>query len=424
MDRMSQMNYLIKNVTIISPDSHGSNQRNIVIDQGIIKVIATDAIPIDFNGVVINGDHLIAVPSFANAHLHLGETIFRGLCDGKDLTGYLEISHSFFEKKKRKLSEETLHSLTGYITLFEAIRAGTGCVGCSRGHKEMASLGMRALCGIPFIRIEKLSAYANNYLEIFTNHLRDYEPLIKTGVFIQGLKTINPEDLFLVKSLQDKYEDIRVMIHLAETVDDVEYCKNKYGVRPVEYLNQIGLLNDRCICVHLVHIENSEMELIYESKANVVLCPSANLKLSSGRPPIEKFYQNKIPFSLATDGLAVSGSASLLEQAKLASLITGGRIPAHDLLRSITEIPYEALGFKDGGKIVENKSANLALFSYSPTALFPNKNLVSQLVHNYSIFQCQYLWVEGRLVLSNNTIVGHNEEKITRSCLELLKQLL
>ena len=55
MDRMSQMNYLIKNVTIISPDSHGSNQRNIVIDQGIIKVIATDAIPIDFNGVVING---------------------------------------------------------------------------------------------------------------------------------------------------------------------------------------------------------------------------------------------------------------------------------------------------------------------------------------------------------------------------------
>ena len=84
---------------------------------------------------------------------------------------------------------------------------------------------MRALCGIPFIRIEKLSAYANNYLEIFTNHLRDYDPLIKTGVFIQGLKTINPEDLFLVKSLQDKYEDIRVMIHLAETVDDVEYCK-------------------------------------------------------------------------------------------------------------------------------------------------------------------------------------------------------
>ena len=120
---------------------------------------------------------------------------------------------------------------------------------------------MRALCGIPFIRIEKLSAYANNYLEIFTNHLRDYDPLIKTRVFIQGLKTINPEDLFLVKSLQDKYEGHQSYDSSAETIDDVGIYKNKYGVRPVEYLNQIGLLRMMYFCVHLVHIKNSEMEL-------------------------------------------------------------------------------------------------------------------------------------------------------------------
>jgi 5-methylthioadenosine/S-adenosylhomocysteine deaminase len=411
------MRYLISNVLRASPTIHV--RESIVIENGIVY---TCNITDDFDGIAINGSNLVMVPSFANAHLHLGETIFRGKCDGLNLDSYLDISHSFFKDNTNTNEEESLHSLTGYITLFEALRNGTGCVGCSRGHNEISSLGMLALCGLPFIRIEKLKTYTENFSDVFEKYFQTCYSGVKTGIFIQGLKTVMPEDLLLVKEIQDKYKNIRIMIHLSETMEDVEFCINKYGARPVQYINKLGLLNEYCLCVHLTHVNEEEMQLISDSNANVVFCPAAILKLRSGIPPIDKFYRNKIPFSLATDGLAVSGSASMLEQAKLASLISGGLIPVEFLLKSITEIPFKALGFENKGRIIEGDKANLALFEYAPTALFPSSNIISHLIHNFTMFRCKYLWIEGKLVISDGSIVEYDENEILMRCIKTLSQ--
>lgn len=416
------MRYFVNHV--LRAGQPNQEREALIIEDGIVKTQKQHTDVPNDDDVEIDGSCFILVPSFANPHLHLGETIFRGKCDGLDLKSYLDVSHSFFENRKNAEDEEKLHSLTGYITLAEALRTGTGCIGCSRGYDEIKAIGMQAVSGLPLIRIEKLKKYCENFQSLFRQYYQRNDSRIQAGIFVQGLKTVTTDDLLLVKKIQEEFKNVRVMIHLSETVDDVEYCVKKYGVKPVQYINQLGLLNDRCICVHLTYVDDDEMRLIYETGAHPVFCPAAILKLRSGIPPILKFYENKISFSLATDGLAVSGSASMLEQAKLASLITGGLVPSEVLLDSITKNAYKALGFEAGGKITEGSRANLALFSYTPTALFPEGNNISQLIHNFASFTCKYLWIDGKLIVSNGAIVGFDEHEITSQCVSVLNQFL
>jgi 5-methylthioadenosine/S-adenosylhomocysteine deaminase len=412
------MDYLIKNITTLSPE--GAEVKTIYIKDGIISDVDYYEIANESDTKFIDGKNLVAVSTFANAHLHLGETIFRGKCDGMNLKEYLTLSHSFFENEDMIANEEYLHGLTAQLTLFEAMHSGTGCIGCSRGHREVRSLGLEGVCGIPFIRIEKLNRYVQNFPEIFEKNRESDGEGVYTGIFIQGLRTIQPKDLRTIARLQDRFGDIRIMIHLSETNEDVTFCLDKYKKRPVEYLDSLGLLTDKTLCVHLVHLDDNEITLIKDKKANAVFCPAANLKLGSGIPSIEKFYQKNIPFSLATDGLAVCGSASLLEQAKLASLITGGRVPNNWLLKAITETPYNALGFKNKGKITKGKKADLALFKSNPAALFPTDNPLSQFIHNNSSFRCCHMWVNGKLVVCDSEIMGYDERPITELCMKAL----
>jgi 5-methylthioadenosine/S-adenosylhomocysteine deaminase len=417
------MNTIITGTHVIFNDEQNKilSNSNIYIKDGVITDIRQGKYIKSFQGNIIDGRNSVVIPNFTNAHVHLGETIFRGHCDGMNLKEYLDLSHYPYELNEIKNEEEKIHSIVGKITLAEIIHSGTDCVACSRGQKEVAELGLKAICGIPIIYIEKLKKYYNNFFEIFKINYKNNNPNIRTGIFIQGLKTISNDILTKIYELRREYNELPIMIHLSETVDDVEYCIKNYKMTPIVFLNHIGLLTSNTICIHLVHITDEEIKLIKKSNAKPVFCPTANLYLSSGIPPIEKFYNNKIAFSIATDGFSISGSSSLLEQIKVVFSLFGGRIPINELFRSITKNPSIALGFDDQGEIKIGKNANISIFSSSPTSLFPENNILSQFINNNSLFHCNYMWSNGVPMLWDYKILKINESHLMEEGLRIVK---
>jgi 5-methylthioadenosine/S-adenosylhomocysteine deaminase len=116
--------------------------------------------------------------------------------------------------------------------------------------------------------------------------------------------------------------DIPVQIHLSETAEEVEHCVAEHGIRPAELLDRCGLLSERVILAHGVHLNDAELELITERGATVVTNPVANLKLAVGGPfPYRSARERGVALGLGTDGPGSNNSLDLLADAKTFALL-------------------------------------------------------------------------------------------------------
>src|SRR6185312_14585998 len=93
--------------------------------------------------------------------------------------------------------------------------------------------------------------------------------------------------------------------HLAETVEEEEYCRELYGCTPVEYLDRVGWLAEDVWCAHCVHLSPAEVERFAARDVGVAHCPTSNLRLGAGVAPVRELLD-----AGARVGLGVDGSAS------------------------------------------------------------------------------------------------------------------
>ena len=89
-----------------------------------------------------------------------------------------------------------------------------------------------------------------------------------------------------------------------ETLHEIEGSLEKHGVRPIERLHRLGLLGPQLIAVHAVHLEAGEIDLLAHEGCHLAHCPTSNLKLGSGIPPLSAIEVRGLNFGLGTDGAA------------------------------------------------------------------------------------------------------------------------
>ena len=160
---------------------------------------------------------------------------------------------------------------------------------------------------------------------------------------------------------------VRLHTHLAETRDEEDWCKARFGCRPVDYLERVGWLDDRVWLAHGIWFDAGEVARLGRAKVAVSHCPTSNMILASGCCPVRGLEQAGAPVGLGVDGSASNDSSNLIETSRhaflLQRLMHGAEHISHkDALRWATRGSAGCLGRDDIGAIAPGLQADLALF--------------------------------------------------------------
>jgi 8-oxoguanine deaminase len=160
---------------------------------------------------------------------------------------------------------------------------------------------------------------------------------------------------------------LQLHTHLAETVEEEAYCRELYGCRPVEYLEQLGWLDDDVWCAHCVHLDESDVARFAETGTGVGHCPTSNLRLGAGVAPVRGLLDAGVRVGLGVDGSASNERGDLGLEVKHALLVARGRdgpaaLTAREALRLGTRGSAAVLGRDDLGSLEPGRSADLAVW--------------------------------------------------------------
>ena len=155
--------------------------------------------------------------------------------------------------------------------------------------------------------------------------------------------------------------------HLAETEDENAFCVEMFGCRPLDYLEQVGWLNDRVWLAHGIHFTSDEIARIGKAGTGIAHCPGANMLLASGLCPAVELEAQGAPVGIGVDGSASEDASNLMQEARQALQIQrlrygAAQVSHTDVLRWATSGSAKCLGRNDIGEIAVGKQADFAMF--------------------------------------------------------------
>jgi 5-methylthioadenosine/S-adenosylhomocysteine deaminase len=376
-------------------------------------------------GEVIDATGKAVIPGLINGHTHAPMTLFRGLADDLELMDWL--TKYIFPAEAKNVTEEFVRAGTR-LALAEMIRGGTTTY-CDMYYfedaiaDETARAGVRGVLGETVIDFPvadnktwaEAMAYTERYIRKWKGH-----PLITAAVAPHAPYTVSEEHLREVRALADRM-GAPIVIHVAETRQEIEDVTKARGVPPVEYLARIGFLKDDVIAAHTVHLNEREIGLLRQHGVGSVHNPTSNMKLASGVAPVPAMLEREVRVGLGTDGAASNNDLDLWEEidlaAKLHKLTTNDTrvLPADLALALATLGSARALHMeKEIGSIEEGKRADLVVVDLDGLHQTPRYNIYSHLVYATKAADVRTVVIEGRVVMRDRRLLTLDETDIKR----------
>jgi 5-methylthioadenosine/S-adenosylhomocysteine deaminase len=363
--------------------------------------------------------HAIA-PGLVNGHTHAAMSLLRGVGDDLPLMRWLK--ERIWPVEAALVSAEFVHD-GAQIAAFEMLRSGTTTCSDMYFYPEAAlralrGLGMRAVAGI--IAIEFPSAYAvdaDDYLRkgLATRDACRGDPLVSFTLAPHAPYTVSDTTLKRIAVLAEEL-DLPIHTHVHETEEEIAESITQHGVRPLQRLDRLGLVSERLIAVHAVHLSDPEIQLLAQRGASVAHCPASNLKLGSGLAPIAKLAAAGVNIAIGTDGPASNNRIDTLAELRLAALLAKGvardasAFNAAAALESATLGGARALGLdRRIGSIEVGKEADLVAFDLSPVETQPIYDPMSQIAYAAGREQVSDVWVAGQPVVHKRQVLADND---------------
>ena len=178
---------------------------------------------------------------------------------------------------------------------------------------------------------------------------------------------VTREMMCAAAELAEKH-DCRLHTHLGETHDENDFCMARFGMRPLDYLESVGWLNDRVWLAHGIHFDDGEVERLGRHGVGICHCPTSNMVLASGICRTKELEAAGAIVGLGVDGSASNDSSNMMEAVRHALMIGRLRYDAErvthlDALRWASEGSAACIGRSDIGRIAVGRQADLALFT-------------------------------------------------------------
>jgi cytosine/adenosine deaminase-related metal-dependent hydrolase len=211
---------------------------------------------------------------------------------------------------------------------------------------------------------------------------------------------------------------LRLHTHLAETVEEEDYCRELYGCTPVEYLGEVGWLSDDVWCAHCVHLSDADVEAFGRQGIGVAHCPTSNMRLGAGIARVRDLLEANVRVGLGVDGSASNERSDLfmeVKQALLVARVRGGpqAMTAREALRLGTRGGAAVLGRDDIGQLSPGKRADLAVWRTNGLELGGAEDLVAGLVFS-GPHRVDRLYVNGEEVVRDGHLVRAEESEIAK----------
>jgi len=421
---MTKADILIHNGTILTMDS-----QNTIIYDGMLAILGStisyigknEKGPIKANKELDTQGGLI-LPGLINSHTHAAMSLFRGLADDLPLMEWL---HNYIFPVEGKMDADFVRVGT-LLACAEMILSGTTTF-CDMYLFEEEVAGAAKEAGMRSVVGEVIYDFPSpNYgiLEkgfIYTEALIERwekDALINIAVEPHSLFTCGEELLVKANDLAIR-KGVPLILHLAETKEEVKEIEKRFGKRPAKHLKDLGLLGSHLIVDHCVHINESEIELLAENNVCVVHNPESNMKLASGVAPVPDMIAKGITVGLGTDGCASNNNLDLFGEMDMAAKLHKVNnldptvMNAQTLVKMATIDGAKVLGLeKITGSLEVGKRADLIVIDTNKPHLVPMYNPYSHLVYAASGHDVKHSIIDGNLVMEDRRLLTLDVEDI------------
>lgn len=410
---------IVTNAVVVTADARATiiDRGGVAVSGGRITHVATADTLATMAGQaarVIDASGMLLMPGLINAHCHAASTLNRGLVENLKLEPWLQ---TVWKAEAAVLNPRTTH-LGSVLGFAELLLGGVTTVMDMFWHphetvQAARDVGVRVSTGGIFFDYPGPTGEDHETrlrkAEIFFDTFNGDEDVF-AAVMPHGTYTVSPEHLKQALALARKYDGL-FCTHVAETLAEQATVTERYGRRIVEHLEGYGLVDDRSVFAHCVHLEDEEIAMLAERGATAVHNPMSNLKLASGFARVPDMLAAGVNLALGTDGAVSGNDLDMWIALRLAATIhkavtlDATVVTTHQALAMATLNGARALNAADRiGSLEAGKHADMILLDLRRPHAVPMFDPMTHLVYSTNKSDVRHVFLGGEQVVRDGAL--------------------
>lgn len=421
--------------TALTMDDKGTQLEDAVIhiqDGKIVSVTSKKGFTPPSGSEVVDTKNCLVMPGLVNGHTHSAMTLLRGYAEELPLLRWLK--EVVFPAEQKHGNREFVH-LGTLLACIEMVRSGTTTFNDMYYFEEETArashkAGLRAVCGQTFIEIKNMDHKPQSIVDTmdkFRAEIKDF-PLIYGAISPHAIYSVSQENFETLIGYARTHQ-MRIHLHLSEIQGENDDCVKLRGKTPTEYLESLGLWNEKVIAAHGTCLTEKDIAILGKAKAGVVHNPESNMKLGTRIAPIAQLRKAGAHVGLGTDSVASNNNLDLFQEidfaAKLQVFANGpGALKAEDAVRMMTIEGARALHLGDEiGSLEVGKQADIIAVDIDKPHAVPMYNPYTHLVYSGVGTDVKHAFIAGRQILKNRVVTTLDEAAIVQEVREWGKKI-
>jgi 8-oxoguanine deaminase len=381
-----------KRIWLKNPLSILANQaeNGLVIEDGIIaELVGQGKEPSQPCETIIDASQWVVIPGLINGHHHFYQTLTRALPQAlnKPLFNWLKSLYPVWAGLEPEMVYESTRLALAELLL-------SGCTTAADHHylfpqgitdamdiqaQAASEMGLRMTMtrgsmslsqddgGLPPASTVQTESAIMADSERVIQRYHDASPgsMLQVALAPCSPFSVTPELMRETAKLAAK-KNVMLHTHLAETIDEENFCLQRFGMRTIDYLDSVNWLNDGTWLAHGIHFNEDEIARLGAAGTGICHCPTSNMMLASGMAPVRDLEAAGSPVGLGVDGSASNDGSNMMQEVRqalyLQRLKYGADVSHFDAFRWATEGSAKMLGRDDIGSLAVGKQADIACF--------------------------------------------------------------
>jgi cytosine/adenosine deaminase-related metal-dependent hydrolase len=413
---------------------------DVLVRDGVVDAVGGDLAARAPLARVVDARGLVVLPGFVQTHVHLCQTLFRGLAEDLPLLPWLA---------RRVWPLEAAHDpdslrASARLSVAELLRGGTTAIldmGTTRHHgavfEVLEETGLRAASGKAMM--DEGDAVPEALLETTLDSLRESFDLAERWDGADGGRlryafaprfALSCSDVLFREVVALAKEKYLLHTHAAENEEETRRVAEVKGRRNVAYLEEVGFLGPATVVAHCIWLDDDEIARLARSGARAAHCPGTNLKLGSGVAALRTLLDAGVHVSIGADGAPANNTLDAFAEMRRAALLAQwksgpGSVSAREILTLATRAGAEALGFGDVvGRIEPGREADLVAVDLETPHAAPTDDAATALVYSARSSDVRHVLVRGVALVEDGRLTGIDEAEAVREARAAARSVL